>query len=101
MIAIALAFLAASSTPRPVPLRESPPAPYLEVWQGREAIKPHVSKIKSCQLEHGEEVRCLVVRHGRHETGHAVRHRPEPTGSLKGIRVFFTPGWKLPKSRTA
>ena len=103
MITLGVVILALSvpASRPPVLLHESPPAPYIEVWQGREAIKPHVSKIESCRLVEREEVRCLVVRHRRHETAHAVRHRPEPTGSLKDIRVFFTPDWKLPTPKTA
>jgi hypothetical protein len=98
MIALGLVILATSTSAAkpPVPLHEIVPAPYLEVWQGRKAIEPHVSKIESCQLVEGEEVRCLVVRHRRHETAHAVRHHPEP--GTKGIRVFFTPGWGKPAS---
>jgi hypothetical protein len=90
---IALLTLLAVLVPgaRATQVVESPPAAGIEVYWARRAIAPHVSRIKSCQQLKRYEVRCLVVRHRRHETAHAVRYRREP--GTKGIRVYFTPGW--------
>jgi hypothetical protein len=95
MITLGLVLLAVS-TPAPrsaVPAVESPPAPTLEPYEARKVIAPHVSRIKSCQVVRLEEVVCLVVRRRHRESAHAVRHRLEPSGSTKDIRVFYTPGW--------
>ena len=94
MIAVALALLALAAVPRSAAAEnppESPPAPTIDPSEAERAIAPHVSRIKSCRPVGFEEVVCLVVRHRRHESAHAVRHRPAP--GTKGIRVFYTPGW--------
>jgi hypothetical protein len=84
MIALGLVLLAASA-----PGGRFPPAPYIDVSEAREAIAPHVSRIKSCRQTSRDEVICLVVRHRKHESARAVNESSYTTK----IKVTYTPGW--------
>jgi hypothetical protein len=84
MIALGPVLLAASA-----PGGRFPPAPHINISEGREAIAPHVSRIESCRQASNDEVVCFVVRHRKHESAHAVNE----SSYKKKIKVTYTPGW--------